>query len=227
MPINVLCEECLMEFAVPEKFAGKRVKCKECGGAVAVPKPAAQEASADEAEADLDEELEPSPVKRKSAPPAKRKSGSPARKKKSADSGDGSASSFPGLNAKTFKIAGFALYLLCLLIGLISDRATGVVCGIWFGCSFAIMLGALVWGVVKLCRVSPYEALYLFVVLAAAIGFGARIRSRNRDPNALDYGEVLEKPFRLFVIGLVGLVLGFLLLVVVGVYHGPPPAGAR
>ncbi|MCA9047756.1 MAG: RDD family protein [Planctomycetaceae bacterium] len=37
MPIKVRCKECSAVFAVSEKAAGKAVKCKECGGRIAVP----------------------------------------------------------------------------------------------------------------------------------------------------------------------------------------------
>ena len=37
MPIEVTCDECFSTMNVPEKYAGKRLKCKSCGGTVSVP----------------------------------------------------------------------------------------------------------------------------------------------------------------------------------------------
>lgn len=37
MPISVSCSECFAEYSVPEKFVGKRVKCKACGASTPVP----------------------------------------------------------------------------------------------------------------------------------------------------------------------------------------------
>ncbi len=37
MSISVTCPECFMEFAIPDRFAGKKIKCKSCGGAIPVP----------------------------------------------------------------------------------------------------------------------------------------------------------------------------------------------
>lgn len=39
MPIKVRCKECAQVMAVPDKAAGKAVKCKGCGGRVGVPTP--------------------------------------------------------------------------------------------------------------------------------------------------------------------------------------------
>jgi len=49
MSISVTCPECFMEFAVPERFAGKKIKCKSCGAAIPVPAPGAA-AEADDLE---------------------------------------------------------------------------------------------------------------------------------------------------------------------------------
>ena len=37
MPIDVTCDSCEKTIAVPEKFAGKRGKCKDCGGVIQIP----------------------------------------------------------------------------------------------------------------------------------------------------------------------------------------------
>lgn len=37
MPISVHCDGCDRDFLVPDKFSGKKGKCKECGAVVAVP----------------------------------------------------------------------------------------------------------------------------------------------------------------------------------------------
>jgi PHP family Zn ribbon phosphoesterase len=37
MPIRTTCTECLAEFKIPDRFAGKTVKCKECTGHITVP----------------------------------------------------------------------------------------------------------------------------------------------------------------------------------------------
>lgn len=48
MPIPVTCPECFMDYSIPEKFAGKKIKCKSCGAAVAVPRPGTAGPEADE-----------------------------------------------------------------------------------------------------------------------------------------------------------------------------------
>lgn len=41
MSISVTCPECFMEYSVPERFAGRKIKCKTCGAAIPVSKPGA------------------------------------------------------------------------------------------------------------------------------------------------------------------------------------------
>ncbi len=37
MSIKVTCDECFFDYTVKDKFAGKRIKCKECGAAIRIP----------------------------------------------------------------------------------------------------------------------------------------------------------------------------------------------
>ncbi len=37
MSINVTCDECFFDYTVKDQFAGKRIKCKECGAAIRIP----------------------------------------------------------------------------------------------------------------------------------------------------------------------------------------------
>ncbi|MGC1274647.1 MAG: prolyl oligopeptidase family serine peptidase [Planctomycetaceae bacterium] len=37
MPISVTCDECFRDYSVPERFAGRKVKCKGCGATMTVP----------------------------------------------------------------------------------------------------------------------------------------------------------------------------------------------
>jgi predicted Zn finger-like uncharacterized protein len=43
MPLSVVCPECGARYNVPDKLAGKRAKCKKCGGTIPIPAPAAAE----------------------------------------------------------------------------------------------------------------------------------------------------------------------------------------
>lgn len=56
MPINTKCPECLVGYRLPDNAAGKRIKCKECGGPISVPggnrKPAPKRKPHDEFEDD-------------------------------------------------------------------------------------------------------------------------------------------------------------------------------
>ena len=47
MPITATCDECFTEYKVKEDLAGKKVKCRQCGAAVQIPK-AGRSAPADE-----------------------------------------------------------------------------------------------------------------------------------------------------------------------------------
>lgn len=37
MPISVTCDECFRDYSVPDRFAGRKVKCKGCGATMSVP----------------------------------------------------------------------------------------------------------------------------------------------------------------------------------------------
>lgn len=82
MSISVTCPECFMDFSVPERFAGKKIKCKACAAAIPVPQPGAA------AEADDLEDFGPafSPPGRPGGPPPRpdqfRPAAAPARVKK-------------------------------------------------------------------------------------------------------------------------------------------------
>ncbi len=42
MPIQVECPECAKEYRVPDKAAGRRIRCKECDGPISIPQPKRQ-----------------------------------------------------------------------------------------------------------------------------------------------------------------------------------------
>ena len=37
MPLEIQCPHCRRKFRVPEKYAGKRVKCPQCEGTIGIP----------------------------------------------------------------------------------------------------------------------------------------------------------------------------------------------
>lgn len=63
MTIRVNCPDCGQEYRLSDSLAGKKAKCKACGGVVAIP------ASADDQLEDFDEPIPAKPVAKKPSPP--------------------------------------------------------------------------------------------------------------------------------------------------------------
>jgi hypothetical protein len=61
MPIDIVCPHCTKRFQVSDGFAGKRAKCRRCGGPIPVPIFEIHEL-ADEGEPDVLELVEPQPA---------------------------------------------------------------------------------------------------------------------------------------------------------------------
>jgi hypothetical protein len=80
MAIRATCDGCFMEYTVADEKAGKAFKCKECGGAVRVPRKGAQPSAPRATSASP-------PPQRRAAAPAKKSS--PKKKRRSTSSGAG------------------------------------------------------------------------------------------------------------------------------------------
>lgn len=59
MPINVCCEGCGKAYRVKDESAGKRMKCKECGAAILIPAPDADDFDDEEVDEEFDCEEPP------------------------------------------------------------------------------------------------------------------------------------------------------------------------
>ena len=97
MSIKFACENCGKAYKVPEKFAGKKVKCKQCGDPVRVP--AESNASVDSARA--------AQVSKRSVVSSQRASAAKSSRKSRAESGSSSRkSSKSGGSARSAKTSG-------------------------------------------------------------------------------------------------------------------------
>ena len=97
MAIRATCEGCFMEYKVPDDRAGKAFKCKECGGAVRVPRAGQQSASPPAAS--------PPPKQRKSA--GSKRPSSKKRKKPSS-----SAGTWIGVGVAVMAVVGLGAYFM-------------------------------------------------------------------------------------------------------------------
>lgn len=78
MPIEVDCPACFVPYRLKDEFAGKRIKCKQCGAVVPVPRPGSRQAVVEE------DPWDDSPPE---APRLAASSGKKRRKKKAASGG--------------------------------------------------------------------------------------------------------------------------------------------
>ena len=64
MPVHVVCQQCQSQYAIDDKFAGKRAKCKRCGNVMEIPLPGPTGGSAsplDDTDGGGTEAVEPAP----------------------------------------------------------------------------------------------------------------------------------------------------------------------
>ena len=80
--LSVSCPSCAKRYGVPEEYAGKKFKCKDCGATISIPATAAEPEPEEPIAVDEDEPAPPKRKKSTKAPNPKRActmEGTPAR----------------------------------------------------------------------------------------------------------------------------------------------------
>ena len=192
MPIPAVCDECFAEYKVKDEFAGRRMKCKQCGSLIAIPKPARRQAAeVDEWEVvDSDEEpadLPPVPSRKKSTP-------APKAKKRSARSSRESDFSGVVLDPENrWWVVLVSLGAAVLLLGIVAPTAAFVL-GLMAG-----LVAALVGGIVMLVTIASESIVCL--LLCWLVPFYSLYYLTTR-------WEVMKKPFLIQMGGIALLALG-------------------
>ena len=153
--ITVQCGACFRSYNLKDELAGKRIKCKDCGEIMRVPRPG-EEPAVEEADEFGDDEFAAAPPPTRRSAPARKKGG--AKKKKSQQS---------AMSPKVPLLVGLGmlgLLLVSLVIGFFVPAVGGVFSFLLIGLGGLIATGAGIWLLVVAFQESPAQGLLCLFV---------------------------------------------------------------
>lgn len=205
MPISVSCDECFTDFKINEKYAGKKIKCKNCGGIMRVPDPASLP-SPDEYEDNSDEDEAPAP------PPIPRRTSSSGKKGTKKKSAGSSMDWLSAIDGKHVKLGVAGTMGLTLLIGLLSQSIAFKFVGMWILIGALMVVVGIAWLWILIFREHPVQA--IMIVLLPFFGYMMVRRDHSR--------PLPGGPLKTIGYGLLVVFCGFLMGIGLGSYHRPP-----